>query len=247
MERRASQRESAPSRRWDNAMSLIGALNIGKSTLAITQAQIQTTGNNIANAGNADYTRQTARTAANRDQQLRPGTFVGTGMNLTEIQRQIDDALEARLRGSTSDQQAADVTQQWLSRVEATFNELSDQDLSTQLSTFFNSWSDLANKPQDVGLRQIVVQNGQGVASFMQHLRGQISDLQTDANSRLKSVSTDANNLAQQAADLNQQILNAEGGAGGANGLRDQRDAVLKQLSELINIKTVQQDNGIVD
>ena len=41
-------------------MSLIGALNIGKSALAVTQAQIQTTGNNIANAGSPDYTRQVA-------------------------------------------------------------------------------------------------------------------------------------------------------------------------------------------
>ena len=38
-------------------MSLSGALNIGKSALAVQQAAIQVTGNNIANAGNADFTR----------------------------------------------------------------------------------------------------------------------------------------------------------------------------------------------
>src|SRR5690349_2435734 len=121
-------------------MSLIGALNIGKNALAIQQAAIQTTSNNIANAGNADYTRQVAKTSPNRDQEIKPGVFVGTGLNLDDISRQIDQALESRLRNAGSDQQAADVTQQWLSRIEATFNELSDQDLSTQLSTFFNSW-----------------------------------------------------------------------------------------------------------
>ena len=89
------------------------------------------------------------------EQQVRPGLFVGTGVDLTGIQRQIDTALEGRIRASVSDSNAADTTQQWLSRVEASFNELSDSDLSTQLSTFFNGWSDLANKPQDPGLRQI--------------------------------------------------------------------------------------------
>ena len=42
-------------------MSLIGTLQVGKSALAVQQAALQVTGNNIANAGNADYTRQVAR------------------------------------------------------------------------------------------------------------------------------------------------------------------------------------------
>jgi flagellar hook-associated protein 1 FlgK len=213
----------------------------------VQQAAIQTTGNNIANAGNADYTRQVAKTTPARDQELRPGVFVGTGLNLDDIQRQIDGALESRLRNAGSDQQAADVTQQWLSRIEATFNELSDQDLSTQLSTFFNSWSSLANKPQDIGLRQIVIQNGKSVGDFLNHLRNQLTDLQTDVNDRVGALAKDANALAQQVADLNGTILKAEGGAGVANGLRDQRDAVLKQLATLVNVKTVQQENGVVD
>ena len=53
-------------------MSLIGALNVGMTALAIQQAAIQTTGNNIANAGNADYTRQTSNVSPNKDQQLAP-------------------------------------------------------------------------------------------------------------------------------------------------------------------------------
>src|SRR4051794_13031684 len=110
-------------------MSLIGALNTGKSALAVSQAALQVTGNNISNAGNADYTRQVAQVAPSKDQQLRPGVFIGTGVDLTGIQRQIDEALNARLRGSVSDNEGADLTQQWLGRVEAVFNELGDEDL----------------------------------------------------------------------------------------------------------------------
>lgn len=228
-------------------MSLIGALNIGKSALAVQQAAIQTTGNNIANAGNVDYTRQTTKLSPNRDQEIRPGQFVGGGVNLTDVQRQIDEALMTRLRAANSDAESADVTQQWLSRVEAVFNELSDQDLSTRLSTFFNSWSSLANKPQDVGLRQVVLQNGTAVADELKGIRGQIGDLQLDVNNRVTALAADADQLAKQVADLNGQIVIAEGGTGGvANGLRDQRDAVLKQLSQLVDVKTVEKD-GVVN
>src|SRR5690348_3916222 len=107
-------------------MSLLGTLNIGKSALATQQAALQVTSNNIANAGNADYSRQTASVVSTPDQQLKPGVFVGTGIDLTAVSRQVDDALNSRLRSSTSDSEAADTTQQWLGQVESVFNELSD-------------------------------------------------------------------------------------------------------------------------
>src|SRR5215207_3860996 len=98
-------------------MSLIGTLQTGKSALAVQQAALQVTGNNIANAGNADYTRQVAQISPSFEQKIQPGMFVGTGVDLTGIKRQIDEALNARLRGSVSDNRSADTTQQWLSRV----------------------------------------------------------------------------------------------------------------------------------
>ncbi|HWP41350.1 MAG TPA: flagellar hook-associated protein FlgK, partial [Tepidisphaeraceae bacterium] len=229
-------------------MSLIGALNIGKAALAVTQAQIQTTGNNISNAGNADYTRQVARATPNKDQQVAPGIFLGSGINLQSVQRQIDEALEGRIRGSVSEDESAGVMQQWLGRIESLFNELTDQDLSTQLSTFFNSWSNLANKPQDIGLRQVVIQNGSNLAQSFKDLRAQLGSLQGDVDQRTEALVNNANALADQIAQLNAQIIQAEAGSGGtANALRDQRDAVLRQLAELIDIKTVLQDNGVMD
>ena len=66
-------------------MSLSGALQVGKSALAVTQAALQVTGNNIANAGNPDYTRQVANLEPSRDQQLQPGMFIGTGQNTADL------------------------------------------------------------------------------------------------------------------------------------------------------------------
>jgi flagellar hook-associated protein 1 FlgK len=229
-------------------MSLIGALNIGKSALATQQAAIQVTGNNIANAGNADYTRQVTNLSPGADQQLAPGMFVGTGVNLDSVQRQIDEALQNRLRSSMSDSTAADTNQQWLGQIESVFNELGNNDLSTQLSTFFASWSNLANKPQDIGVRQVVLENGQSVAKWFNDLRRQFTGLQKSVDGQLPGMVNDADRLAQQIADLNGKIVVAEGGTGGtANGLRDQRDAVIKQLSQLIDVKTINQQDGQVN
>jgi flagellar hook-associated protein 1 FlgK len=228
-------------------MSLNGALQIGKSALVTHQGAIQVTGNNIANAGSADYTRQVASTSPTKDRQIGPGLFVGTGVQLDSVRRQIDEALEARLRGSVSDSLSADTAQQWLGRIEAVFNELGDDDLSTRLSTFFASWSNLANKPQDMGLRQVVLQEGASVATWFNDMRRQLGSLQADADHRLAALVKDADMLASRVADLNSRIVMAESGSGQAAGLRDQRDAALKRLSELIDVRTVPQESGAVN
>jgi flagellar hook-associated protein 1 FlgK len=141
------------------------------------------------------------------------------------------------------------VQQQWLSRVEAVFNELTDQDLSTQLSTFFNSWSDLANKPQDLGLRQVVVQSGKSVASWFNQMDSQVDSLRSDLGEKFKAAAQSADNLSNQIANLNVSIVQAESSGLGAqaNGLRDQRDAKLKELAGLVEIRTVEQPNGVVN
>ncbi len=229
-------------------MSLSGILNIGQKALALQQSAIQVTGNNIANAGNADYTRQTLGATPSKDQQIGPGMYIGTGVDLTGITRQVDEALLGRLRGSISDDESADTVQQWLGRVESTFNELTDDDLSTQMSTFFKGWSNLANTPQDNGLRQVVIQNGMSLAGNFNDLRVQLGNLSMDVNGRVDGLATDANGLAQQIANLNAQIVEAEGASGGsANGLRDARDAAINKLSALIDVKTIPQANGTLN
>src|ERR1041384_6121348 len=100
-------------------MSLISALNIGKSAIAAHQAAIQVTSNNVANAGNPDYTRQVAHLSPARDDMIGAGVFGGTGVNIDSIQRQIDEALEARLRVSISDSESAHVKQQMAAQLES--------------------------------------------------------------------------------------------------------------------------------
>ncbi|HEY0007796.1 MAG TPA: flagellar hook-associated protein FlgK, partial [Tepidisphaeraceae bacterium] len=230
-------------------MSLTAALNIGRSALTVNQAAIQTVGNNISNVGNPNYTRQTPLISASREQIRPAGMAGGAGVQLDGIRRNIDEALEGRIRNSTSDSTGAGVQEQWLSRMEAVMNELSDQDLSTQLSTFFNSWSDLANKPQDPGLRQIVLQSGQSVATWFRQMSDQFQSLRGDLGQSITNTAASADELASKIAALNTEIVNAEGGGTGAaaNGLRDQRDTVLKELAGLIEIRTVQQPNGVTN
>lgn len=226
--------------------SLISSLNIGGNALAVNQAALQTTGNNIANAGNTDYTREAVSLGTTADTKIGPGTFVGNGVQLDGVARQIDEALESRLRSASSDNESSSTQQDWLGRVQSVFNELSDSDLSTKMSTFYNSWSALANKPQDAGLRQVVIQNGQSVTDWFHTINTNLDSLRTDLTTQTTGLAGQADTYASQIADLNGKIVSAESGGldAQANGLRDQRDAVIKNLSGLMDIKTVDQPSG---
>ena len=229
-------------------MSLIGSINIGGSALAATQASLQVTGNNIANAGNANYTRETANLIEDPDQQLTPTISIGTGVDLASITRQADDALNSRLNTATSDNSAANTAQQALNQVESVYNATGTTNLQSTLDTFYQSWSTLANNPQDAGQRSIVVQEGEQVSQQFNSMSQQLATIAVTTNTQLAADTKQANALASQIANLNGEIVTTESGSGsGANALLDQRDAAINSLAQLVNVNTATQPDGSVN
>jgi flagellar hook-associated protein 1 FlgK len=231
-------------------MSMIGTLNLAGNALAVQQAALQTTSNNISNAGNANYSREVANLSPAPDSQLQPGVMIGEGVDLTSISRQIDQALQSRINSATSDSSSASTSSNYLGQVQSTLNALgtSGATLSSQLSTFFNGWSSLANSPTDNGARQVVVQNGVALASYIQTLGGQLTSLQTTVNQTVANQASSADTLAGDIATLNGQIVTAQAGSvGTANSLLDERDADVLQLSQYMNVQTVPQADGSVN
>ncbi len=133
-------------------MSLInGSLQIGRSGILTAQAALTVTGNNMANAANENYSRQRVHTYATQSTQIQLGTYTGTGVAIYDIGREVDEALNDRLRAAVGDSASGLVQQQTMSRIESTFNELTDSDLSSRLNEFFDAWSDLSLDPNNAG------------------------------------------------------------------------------------------------
>ena len=228
-------------------MSLGGSLQIGRTGLLASQAAIEVAGNNLANLATPGYHRQVATLAPLPSHQLREGLFVGRGVEVTRIARQINEALESRVRSGISDQAESAARQSVLSQIEAVQNEFSGIDLSTHLASFFNSFSQLANNPQDTALRTLVIQEGSTLSTFMNTLRGDLITLRTQVDEAIDAAALAADNLLTQIDTVNQKIVAAEAGLGGAHGLRDQRDLLLGELAQYIDISTVEGPTGMVD
>lgn len=228
-------------------MSLGGALQIGRSALIANQTAIEVTGNNLANVATKGYHRQEIALAPIADQEIRDGVFVGRGVQVQQVLRQIDEALEGRVRTSVADESASASRQDVLSQIESLQNELSGNDLSTHLGELFNAWSELANNPQDNSVRNVVTQQGATVASFLNNLRSQLGDLRTQVDSDINASVSAANDLLTRIEALNNQIAQQPRGADGAHGLKDQRDGLLAELSQSMDVSTVDLPSGAVD
>jgi len=228
-------------------MSINGALQVGRSALAVSQAALQTAGNNMANAATVGYSRRSVHLVPANDQMVSAGAYVGLGVELMTVRREVDLALQSRLRDAISEQHAAVIDQRFLTQIETLQNELTDNDLSTLLSEFFNSFSELANNPQDPAIRSLVVQQGSAVASRIAELRTGYASVRAQADRSLGQSVNAANDVLQSIAQLNAQIAGAEHDGTQAAALRDQRDVLLEQLASFVEISTVQQANGSID
>jgi flagellar hook-associated protein 1 FlgK len=224
-------------------MSLInGSLQIGRSALLAHQAAMQVIGNNIANAGNSNYTRQTPHMTSVTG----TGLSGGAGVQMTGVERQIDMAIEQRLRTGLSDQSYDEMMSNYLGRMETLYNEMTTNDISTGLSNYFNSFSALQSNPEDVTARSSVVEEAKSLISQIQSLRKDLTGLYTElSDSTVESVDG-INKITKQLASLNSKIAQANASNQSSGSLMDQRDTLLKELSEYANIEAIEQPSGAV-
>lgn len=230
-------------------MGLIaGALQIGRSALLSYQSALEVIGNNISNAGSEGYTRNTAILSPQMGSMLPEGFQAGAGVALTAMRRNVDEALESRLRIALGDDDATAATRNTLGRLESILNELSDTDLSSLLDKFFNAFSNLQNSPQDISARGIVITAGQSVVDEIRRQRNDVLSLVGQVNEEIVDITRQASQIAGEIASLNEQIVQAESAQRGAIGaLRDQRDAKLRELSTVVQVNVQPQDNGSVN
>jgi len=229
-------------------MTLGTALNIGRSGLLASQTALTVTGNNLANLATRGYHKQQVSLSPVGDRQFQSGMFLGQGAMIDSITRRVDSALEGRLRDAISQESRSAIRQDLLSQIEAIENEFTDIDLSSRLASFFNAWSQLGNNPQDLSLRTLVTEEAASLSNYLVDVRTSFTDLQVQTDAALGNAVDAANDILSRIETLNDQVVAAEGGsAGEAMGLRDQRELLLQDLAQYVDISTVEQPGGAVD
>ncbi len=231
-------------------MTLYSTIQMAKNALFASQTGIQVAANNIANVDTPGYVREKIIQTPAPTQQLGGGLVMGSGVYVKGVVREVDVFLQQRLRGAVSDLANGETQETIFAELESAIGELSDSDLSTALSSFFNSINDVLNQPEDPAVRNLAVLRGEGLAEAIRHLDSRVQDLREMTNSRVTNAASEVNVLVTEIAKLNTQIIETEqGGAivSDAVGLRDKRDKALEDLARLVNIRVDEQRTGAVN
>ncbi|MFM2065441.1 MAG: hypothetical protein RLZZ584_350 [Pseudomonadota bacterium] len=223
-------------------MSTLGLMSLGSRAMGAAQAQLQTTGNNITNASVEGYSRQSVVLTTAHSQYTGAG-YIGRGVDVSTVSRAVNSFLTDEV-AQTASAAAMDRTQaDLLDQLQSAFGT-GENGLGYATTQLFSAWSDLASNPSDASARRVVLARADDVASLTRNTSSQIESMQASVVDGVKAGVARVNELAGQVANLNQQIMSARGSSQAPNDLLDQRDQLINQISQYVQVTRVEQVPG---
>lgn len=206
--------------------------SIGITGLRTAQIALVATSNNVSNVYTPGYNREVVSFAE---------TGSG-GVKVGDVERQFDQFVATQLNGTVSSVNALQAYQTQIAQID---NLLADRDagLAPLMQSFFSALQDLAAAPSDPAARQGVLGTANTLTAQLRGFDGYLQDMQEGVNGMVRDEVFQINNLAEQLATLNREIALARARNGEApNSLLNQRDHMVAQLAERIDLRLEIQD-----
>lgn len=225
---------------------------IALRALQAQQVSLDITGHNVANANNPSYSRQVALHTATRPfptpmMGYSPSNGqVGTGVQVSQIVRMRDSFVDMRLRQQMQNRSFWETIEEGLSQVELFFNEPTENSISYALDQLWDSLQDLSREPELLAVREVVVQRAQVLVEAIRGTREQLQRLSENINDNVPIKVDEVNILAGRLASLNDEIGKVSATGSMPNDLLDARDALLEELSQLVDIEVIQDHGNMV-
>ncbi len=222
-------------------------LQLGLSGLLAAQRALNTTGHNITNVGTEGFSRQRAEQVADAGG-VSTGNSAGLGVTITGVRRSNDQYLNAELNRTTAAQTASETQYQLSVRLDRLLSS-SSTSLASYLNDFSSASDAVSRDPSSLPNRQVMLSEADKMIGAFRTLGEEISNMESEVNTRIQTAVADINDLSKRIAQLNNDITLATAGNANStpNDLLDQRDNVIRQLSEQVAITTLTRPNGSID
>lgn len=223
-------------------MSTSAVMTLGVRAMAASYAALQATGNNIANANVEGYSRQQVQLETAKGQYTGAG-FFGKGVNVSTVTRSYDDFLTREAAQSSSIAAMDKARSEQLAQLEKAF-PMGENGVGYAAGQVLNAMVDVASNPKDEASRQVVLSRAAELAARFNSAGSQIDELQRGVNDDLKNSVKSVNEIAAGIADVNNKIAAVTGTGHTPNDLLDQRDRLVSQLSDFVQVTTVPASDG---
>lgn len=227
-------------------MGLGAAMEIGKAGLKIYRVATEVISENIANVNTPGYSRQRV-ILESAPPTTHNGFPLGTGVKISTVERYYDALLQKQLVSAGTnlgyDSKKLDV----LKQIEPIFNEVALDGLGASITNFFDSWQDLSTNPSGTAERQVVLSKAQIMTDQFRYIDRTLQDAIAAQEESIVPMVNDINRMVKDIAKWNNQIYTTELVYGNANEMRDQRDYLIRQLSEQVGVKFTENSDGTTD
>lgn len=218
-------------------MSLSQALSIALSGLRANQLGLSLTSSNVANSDTPGYIRKTV------NQVQTVSGSIGAGVGVTGVNRELDLYLQQQIRTEQSGASYADLRSSILSSLQSIYGAPGNTGtLETAFNGLVTAVQALSTSSDSQSARIGVLNAAQSLTQQLNNISGGIQSLRSQAESGLNSAVSTANTATQQIANLNAQLQSGDTTDAAAAILKDQRDQYVDQLSQLMDIRVI--DNG---
>lgn len=225
-------------------MSLSRIFDIAQRSLGVYQRALDVTSHNIANASNPNYSRQ--RVNFNTETpEINSGLIWGTGIKLDTVQRVRNQLTESQILYNNPRFSYNEKQSYLLGQIENVYSEPTSLGLSNLITGFFNSWSELSVNPNSVPLRNNIIYSAQKLASKVDTIKESFDIIRTDIVADFKSSTTLINGYLEQIKNLNSRIFEATGRGVSPNDFLDERDRLINELSNLVNLSVAYDNNNV--
>lgn len=217
--------------------------DIASSGILANRLAIEVTSENISNVNTEGYSRQQV-IMENKPVGTANGFALGTGVQIAAVQRTYDGMLQLQLVNGNSAYQENLAKQSALEQIEPSFNELTSDGLGKALANFFGAWQDLSANPSGAAERQALISRTQVLLDTFHQMDASLTGVANTADANLVGITAEVTDNARNLALVNTQILATTSVGGNPNELLDQRDLLLRKLSEQVEITSTLNSDG---
>ncbi|MBR2408658.1 MAG: flagellar hook-associated protein FlgK [Lachnospiraceae bacterium] len=222
-------------------------LDIGRSGLFTAQGGLNTTAHNIANVETEGYTRQTLELKAGNALRAngRHG-MIGTGVDVVSLTQTRSEYYDEKYRNNNSIYGGYATKSNYMSQIQSYLNEIQLEGFTTTFDRMYDTIQELEKDPANLTVRTQVTNVAQSFCEYFNSLFTNLQAVQEDCNFEIKNQINRVNAMAAEIASLTKQINTVEIGGSNANDLRDQRNLLIDELSNIINVTVEEAPDGPV-
>ncbi len=223
---------------------LLTALNAGKTSLSTNQKSIEIVGNNIANVNTEGYSRQ--RAELEQIPAVNFGDFfVGQGVTVSNVKRDYNIFISRQLQEKSIAFGEESGRSTPLTELERIFS-ISDESIASEMDRFFDAWQQLTTNPSGQVERDMVLQRGKLLGDAFRNTSEELDTVRENINNSIVAKVDDLNEKITEIAKLNDRINLVEASGQTANAARDQRDLLVKDLSQSLGVQTYTDGRGML-